>query len=101
MWECVLQPIPGDHTVAVCHHCGVEVRRGKVGAAKKDCGNRGMQQHVERLHKERMGEIQEARPRNSAEAMGKVYDPKDETVRGTVPYFNLQNNLKRQGGQSH
>ena len=80
----------------MCHHCGKEVRRGKVGSAKKDCGNRGMQQHLERQHKETMEMV-----RGSVEAMGKVYDPKDESVRGTVPLFNLNNNLKRQGGESH
>ena len=85
----------------MCNHCGAEIRRGKVGSAKKDCGNRGMQQHLERLHKEVMAAITEARAKITAEAMGKEYDPKDETVRGSVQYFNLNNNLKRQGGDSH
>ena len=84
-------------TVAVCHHCSLEVRRGKVGAAKKDCGNRGMQQHLERQHKEVMASVAEARARNNAEALGKSYDSCNETVRGVCPYFNLNNNQKRQG----
>ena len=96
--SCVSYPVicPGDHTVSVCHHCGREVRRGKVGAPKKNCGNNGMQQHLERQHKEVMEEIKEARARSSAEASGKVYDERDESVRGSVILFNLNNNLKRQ-----
>ena len=31
-----------------------------------------------------MEEIKEARARSSAEAVGKVLDPRDESVRGTV-----------------
>ena len=85
----------------MCHHCGKEVRRGKVGSAKKDCGNRGMQRHLERQHKETMLVVTEAWVRSSVEAIGKVYDPKDESVRGTVPLFNFNNNLKQQGGESH
>ena len=85
----------------MCHHCSLELRRGKVGAAKKDCGNRGMQQHLERQHKEVMASVTEARAKNNAEALGKSYDSRDESVRGVCPYFNLNNNLKRQGGDSH
>lgn len=85
----------------MCHHCGKEVRRGKVGSAKKDCGNNGMQQHLNRHHKDAMEEIKEARARSSAEAVGKVLDPRDESVRGTVMLFNLNNNLKRQGREFH
>ena len=101
--SCVSYPVicPGDHTVSVCHHCGKEVRRGKVGAAKAKCGNTGMAQHLERQHKEAMEEIKEARARSSAEALGKVYDEKDESVRGSVILFNLNNNLKRQGREFH
>ena len=85
----------------MCHHCSLELRRGKVGAAKKDCGNRGMQQHLERQHKEVMASVAEARAKNNAEALGKSYDSRDESVCGVCPYFNLNNNLKRQGGDSH
>ena len=56
----------------MCHHCSLEVRRGKVGTAKKDCGNRGMQQHLERQHKEGMASVAEARARNNAEALGSL-----------------------------
>ena len=66
----------GDHTVAVCRQCGQEIRRGKVGSPKKECGNRGMQQHLERVHKEALPEFQEARARSAAEAAGKIYDSK-------------------------
>ena len=68
--------LPGDHTVAVCLHCGQEVRRGKVGSPKKECGNQGMQQHVERIHKGSAAGLQEARARLAAEAAGRKYDPK-------------------------
>ena len=68
------QSLAGDHTIAVCQHCGKEVRRGKVGSPKKECGNRGMQQHVERIHKENVVGIQEARAKLAAEAIGKKYD---------------------------
>ena len=58
----------GDHTVAVYLYCGQEVRRGNVGSPKKEFGNRGMQQHVERIHKDSAAGLQEARARLAAEA---------------------------------
>ena len=48
-----------------------------------------------------MASVAEARARNNAEALGKSYDSRDETVRGVCPYFNLNNNQKRLGGDSH
>lgn len=68
--------LSGDHTVAVCQQCGQEIRRGKVGSPKKECGNRGMQQHLERVHREALAGVQEARARSAAEAAGKTYDSK-------------------------
>ena len=47
---------------------GQEVRRGKVGSPKKECGSRGMQQHVEMIHKDSAAGLQEACERK--------YDPK-------------------------
>ena len=66
----------GDHTVAVCKQCGQEIRRGKVGSPKKKCSNRGMQQHLERVHREALAGVQEARARSATEAAGKIYDSK-------------------------
>ena len=68
----------GDHTVAVYLYCGQEVRRGNVGSPKKEFGNRGMQQHVERIHRDSAAGLQEARARLAAEAVGRKYDPKGD-----------------------
>ena len=54
-----------------------------------------MQQHVERIHRENLAGIQEARAVLTAKAMGRLYDPKDETVRGTIPLYNLRNQTQR------
>ena len=81
----------------MCHHCGKEVRLGKVGSAKKDCGNNGMQQHLNRHHKDAMEEIKEARARSSAEAVGKVLDPRDESVRGTVMCVKFEQQSQASG----
>ena len=43
-----------------------------------------------------MDGVKEARATLAAEAMGKMYDPKDETVRGSIPIFNLKNQRRRQ-----
>ena len=64
----------GDHTVAVYLYCGQEVRRGNVGSPKKE----GMQQLVERIHKDSSAGLQEARARLAAEAVGRKYDPKGD-----------------------
>ena len=66
----------GDHTVAFFLHCGQEDRRGKVGCPKKEFGNQGMQQHVERIHKDSAAGLQEARARLAAEEVGRKYNPK-------------------------
>ena len=65
----------GDHTVAVCQQCGQEIRRGKVGSPKKECGNRGMQ-HLEKVQRKALAGVQEAGARSVAEAGGKIYDSK-------------------------
>ena len=70
--------LPGDHTVVVCLNCGQDVRRSKVGSPKKECGSQGMQQHVERIHKDSAAGLQEARARLAAEAVGRKYDPKGD-----------------------
>ena len=71
------------------------MRRGKVGQAKGECGNRGMQQHMERMHKDEMEGVKRAQAEATAAATGRVYDARDETVRGTVPLFNLKTRAHR------
>ena len=44
---------PDDFNIALCLHCRKDIRRGKEGANRKDCGTRGRQQHLERA----LGEV--------------------------------------------
>ena len=56
-------------------------------APKQKWHNKTMDNHLKRLHPEKMKEVCEAR----ASSGEKVEDPRDETVRGTIPIFNLTN----------
>jgi hypothetical protein len=59
--------------IARCNNCGKNISRGKEGAAKLING----------------GMIKES------EGQGRKIDPKDETLRGTVPLFSLKNHVER------
>ena len=51
-------------------------------------GNKTMNGHIKTKHLMAFQQYEEART-------NKVSDPKDETVRGTVPRFNLKNHAER------
>ena len=71
---------------ATCNHCSQEMTRGKEGS--KSLGNKTMNGHLKTKHPMAFQQYEEART-------NKVSDPKDESVRGVVPLFNLKNHSKR------
>ena len=71
---------------ATCNICNKEMTRGKEGS--KTLGNKTMGAHLKSQHTMAFQKYEEART-------NKVSDPKDETVRGTVPLFNLKNHAER------
>ena len=73
--------------IARCNTCGKNISRGKEGATKLNNG--GMIAHLRSLHKDQFTKYKEA------EGQGKKIDPKDETLRGTVPLFSLKNHAER------
>ena len=71
----------------MCNHCGATISRGKPDAPRDKCYNRGMQAHMELKHPDGFEKVVEKR----VEMKEKKRDKKDETVRGTVPLYNLRN----------
>ena len=65
---------------AVCNLCSKEISRGKEG--RKSLGNKSMNTHLKTQHPAAFKEYETA-------------DPKDETVRGSVPIFSLKNQGER------
>ena len=78
----------GDFTRATCNHCGRVIKRGVENAPRAKCYNRGMQAHIETQHKDLVVDIREAQA--ELKPGERRRDPKDETVRGTVPIFDLR-----------
>ena len=56
-------------------------------ALKEKWHNKSMENHLKHVHPEKMREVTEVR----AATGEKAKDPRDETVRGTIPIFNLRN----------
>ena len=83
VYKCTL----GTPRLVTCNHCGVQLTRGSITAPKEKWHNKIMNNHLKRVHPNIMKEVCEARD-NKGE---KAKDPKDETVRGSIPIFNLRN----------
>ena len=66
-----------------------------MGAPKGKCGNRGMQTRLESSHKDLHEEVRSAQAAVADAARFVKVDPKNETVRGTIPIFQLKNNRDR------
>ena len=64
------------------------VKRGGENSPKSKCVNRGMQVHITKCQPSIMSEVQKEQVamKNLPKA-----DFRDESVRGTVPLFNLRN----------
>ena len=71
---------------AVCNLCSKEISRGKEGS--KSLGNKSMNTHLKTQHPAAFKEYEVAKDNKTA-------DPKDETVRGSVPIFSLKNQGER------
>ena len=74
-----------------CNLCHLEVSRGGPKSTKSSWNNKNLQRHLERKHPDAMQGVMESR---ELSLRGKV-DPKDETVRGTIPLFTLDNHAKK------
>ena len=66
---------------------GKNISRGREGATKHNNG--GMIAHLRSLHKNSFKKYKESK------GQGKKIDPKDQTLRGTVPLFSLKNHAER------
>ena len=60
-------------------------------APKQKWHNKTMDNHLKRLHPDKMKEVSESR----ATIGEKPMDPRDETVRGCIPIFNLRNRKEK------
>jgi hypothetical protein len=84
----------GDFRKVLCLHCGTTISRGSELTPRKKCYNRGMQAHIESKHKDLLSLVIEAQAR--LKPGERKIDPKDETVRGPVPLFNLRTQADRE-----
>ena len=85
LWE-HYQAVEGSPHKTTCNYCGREISRGKEGG--KNLGNKAMNTHLRNKHPEAFNEYEAARNKTTM-------DHKDETVRGSVPLFNLKNHGER------
>ena len=69
--------------------------RGPVGAKKGKCGNRGMESHLQSIHKDVYTEVCVNRVAAVETAESAKVDKRDETVRGTRQLFCLQTHKER------
>ena len=66
-----------------------------MGARKGKCGNRGMESHLQSIHKDIYIEVCVARVAAVEAAESSKVDKRDETVWGTRQLFNLQTHKER------
>ena len=81
----------GTPRLVTCNHCGVQLSRGGPMAPKNKWHNKTMDNHLKRIHPEKMKEVGEAR----GTLVEKPTDLKDETARGCIPIFNLRNRKEK------
>ena len=101
----LLTTCSGDFRLARCLHCDQIVRRGKVGCSARETSNSGMAHHMRSKH---TGSVlncafstaivttQVQRRVDAAKEAKKTVDPKDETVRGSLPLFKLRSREDRE-----
>ena len=71
-----------------CNHCGVVVQRGTENAPRAKCYNRNMQKHMGKYHDDLMEEV--SKDQEAAKVVTRKVDVRCESVRGTIPIFNLR-----------
>ena len=84
---------PGEPHLIVCDYCAQVVRRGKADSSRSGWTMKNFQYHIEKKHPEVFRKMKD---KKAEIADTKIADTKDETVRGTVPLFNLRNHRERQ-----
>ena len=95
MWLHFTKPIKEDgeedFRKARCNHCDKVLSRGKADTPAGDCSNGSMWSHMRNKHK---AELEGARKEMETrkEAMKQEVNLKDETVRGSLPGFQANNN---------
>ena len=77
----------------MCNHCKAVVCRGKEDTPRNKCYNSSMAAHMKASHSELMVEVREQQA--AQRPVERPPDPKDETVRGTLPLFKLRNQVDR------
>ena len=81
-----------DFRLASCNYCGHVARRGGDNTPKSKCVNRAMQSHITKCQPDIMNQV--AREQVLLKNVPKN-DVMDESVRGSVPLFNLRNSSER------
>jgi hypothetical protein len=81
---------PEEPHLIVCDYCAQEVKRGNAGSSRSGWTMKNFQYHMEKKHTEVFKKMKEKKDKVAVKI-----DPKDETVRGTVPLFNLRNHQER------
>jgi hypothetical protein len=89
LWQHCKEKADAGHLV-VCNYCAVEIKRGKAGSNRAGWTLKNFQYHLEKKHPDVNQLVKDK------QAIDTKIDPKDETVRGTVPLFNLRNHKERQ-----
>ncbi len=79
----------GAAELVVCNYCSMEIRRGKPGSSRAGWTLKNFQYHLEKKHPDFNKQLKDKQGLDKK-------DPKDETVRGTIPLFNLRNHKERQ-----
>ena len=87
LWKQFISP-DVNFRLAQCNHCGVVVQRGRENAPRAKCYNRNMQKHMGKYHDDLMEEV--SKDQEAAKVVTRKVDVRCESVRGTIPIFNLQ-----------
>ena len=87
--------LEGNFRSVKCNHCDVFVQRGNENAPKSKCYNRNMQKHLSRHHGELMEEVTKDQEAVKVFNKAKKIDDLDESVRGTIPIFDLRSQADR------
>lgn len=90
LWEHCKEKLDAAHIV-ICDHCSMEIKRGKADSSRASWTLKTFKYHLEKKHPNAFKKVEEKQSND-----GVKIDPKDETVRGTVPLFSLKNHKERQ-----
>ena len=92
LWQHFEMP-DGNFRKAVCNHCAKIVTCGGENVPKSKCVNRTMHSHMQKMHPDIMVEV--AREQEILKYPSQTIDPRNESVRGTIPIFNLRTQTER------